>query len=304
MLFLPAPGFAQDAIDQGRIKDMLKWTPRRSRLSTDWPDALYPPDEGGQNWRLVLPFQESFVNCFRQMCSDVDHYVHISKKNRCCIFLNDSQWNEESVKQAQSWVKTTGRYVAIRDCLALSFALDYRTEGGDPNKPRTQVGDLCRRAKPYGANETYDRDAAKELAKLCAGFLKEMTCYDLADCIVSMPPSRPDKPFDLPEFLAGHIASAIKKPHLADAIQTVKSRRQLKAVSLKDKLKVLSGTVRVDPKAFKDKNVLIVDDLYQSGTSVNYVAMLLQQSGARSISAVACEKTAGNADNVDEQDSE
>ncbi|MBI4459698.1 MAG: hypothetical protein HY648_06540 [Acidobacteria bacterium] len=203
------------------------------------------------------------------------------------------------MREAEKWIRTVGQYVAIRDCLALSFALDYRTEGGDPAKNKTQVGDLCRRAKPYGENAEYDKEAARELARLCSSFLREMTCYKFADCVVAMPPSRQKKPFDLPRYLAQKVASTLEKEHLSDNVRTVKGRRALKDLRLEDKLDELKGTVEVDEGAFQGKRVLIVDDLYQSGVSVNYVGMLLLEAGAKKIFGLACEKTSRNDANLE-----
>jgi predicted amidophosphoribosyltransferase len=72
----------------------------------------------------------------------------------------------------------------------------------------------------------------------------------------------------------------------------------LKATSVDAKLDQLKGTIEIDGNAFKGKSVLIIDDLYQSGTSVNYLGMLLLEAGAKRILGLACEKTVGNFDNV------
>ena len=128
--------------------------------------------------------------------------------------------------------------------------------------------------------------------------LQKLTCYDSADCVVAMPSSRLKKTFDLPSYLAGKIASATGKKNLCDAVRTVKQRKQLKGLPVDEKLDALKGTVRVDGNAFQGKTVLIVDDLYQSGISLNYVAMLLLEAGARKVFGLACEKTSTNDDNI------
>ena len=72
----------------------------------------------------------------------------------------------------------------------------------------------------------------------------------------------------------------------------------MKDALLEDKLEALEGTIEVDPEPFKDKVVLLVDDLYQSGVSMNYVAMLLLEAGAKKVYGLACEKTCSNDDNI------
>jgi hypothetical protein len=289
-------GPQQDPITEDRIREMIGWTPRRSKLATDWQNALHEPQTADGNWSLVLPFRETFENAFTSMYQGINYHLHQGK--RFCVFLNDSQWNEEAVSEARGWLSTVGEHVAIRDCLALSFALDYRMESGDPQKSKTKVGDLCRRAKPYEGNPSYDPKAANELAQICIEFLLKMECYKSAGCVVAMPPSRPDKPFDLPHYIAGEVVVALGKKDLREAVKTVKRRGQLKAVSAEEKLNQLRGTIHVDPGAFKDRSVLIIDDLYQSGTSINYVAMLLMQAGAKKAFGLSCEKTLTNFDNL------
>lgn len=219
---------------------------------------------------------------------------HKGKSRPLVIFLKDS----EAVESAEAWVATVCEYVAIRDCLALSFALDYRVEAGDPDGAKTKIGNLCRRAKPYEREDRWDQAAADELAECCLDALRELTCYDTADCVVAVPPSRPDKPFDLPRHLARRIAAALGKVDLSDAVSTRSARNQLKGLPVADKLDELKGTVEVDASMFTGMTVLLLDDLYQSGTSMNYVAMLLLQAGAKKIFGLACEKTLRNDDNV------
>lgn len=291
-------GPIQNPITEERIREMVQWTPRRMKLSAEWKEVLHPPSGSSKNWSLVLPFPETFQNSFQATCGAVNHYAHLGKNNRCVIFLNDSEWDNESVEKAKVWIASVDDHVAIRDCLSASFALDYRMEDGDPQKSKTVVGDLCRKAKPYEGSSTYDRGAAGELAKACVEFLGKVDCYDSADCVVAMPPSRPDKLFDLPRYLAVKVASKLGKESLVDAVKTKRARGQLKVASVDAKLNQLKGTIGIDGDSLKGRSVLIIDDLYQSGTSVNYLGMLLLDAGAKRILSLACEKTVGNFDNV------
>lgn len=65
-----------------------------------------------------------------------------------------------------------------------------------------------------------------------------------------------------------------------------------------DKLDTLVDTIEVDDGIFAGRNVLLVDDLYQSGTSMNYCGLLLLRAGADRVFGLACEKTCRNDDNV------
>jgi len=129
-------------------------------------------------------------------------------------------------------------------------------------------------------------------------FLNEMTCYKSADCIVAMPPSDPTKEYNLPRYLAKEIAAKWGREDLTGHVRTIKARDSIKGVPLAGKLDTLLGTIEVDSGVFDKRQVLLIDDLYQSGISMNYCGLLLLQAGAWKIFGLACEKTCRNDDNV------
>lgn len=283
-------------ISRENIQEMITWEPRRWKLSHGWPKALHKPEEPGKDWSIVLPFWETFEKTFASMCH-VNHRGLRKGKGRGYTFLKDNR--PEALKKVKDWLELMGNYVAIRDCLTLSFALDFDKENGDPEKPQTRIGELRTRAKPYGKIPTADTyQAANELSKACLDFLDKMTCYNPATCIVGMPPSRPDKTFDLPAHLAANIANRLNKPDLTFLVKTIKERPQLKDEPIEKKLESIEGTVSIDPHALEKQIVLLIDDLYQSGVSTNYVAMLMLEAGAKDVFGLACEKTCRNDDNV------
>ncbi len=284
----------QDMITEERIQDMITWQPRRMKLSAEWPEPVHKPRTSSEDWSLVLPFCETLGNAFELMCA-VHHIGIRAGGGRCYTFLKDV--NElENVKE---WLDTVGKYVATRDCLALSFALDYDKEEGNPDKPQTDIGKLRSRAKPYDTEPTKDTySAAEELSKVCIEFFQKMNCYHSATCVIAMPSSKPGRDYDLPKYITAAMAKEIGRSDLSEVVKTIKERRQLKNEPLDGKLATIEGTIYVDESALKGQNVLLVDDLYQSGVSTNYVAMLMLQAGAKKVFGLACEKTCRNDDNI------
>jgi predicted amidophosphoribosyltransferase len=188
----------------------------------------------------------------------------------------------------------------MKDFLALSFALDYEREAGNPNQPQTEIGALRAQAKPYGSQSVTEQTkaAADQLVERCLGFLTEMTCYRSGACVVAMPPSNPAREYNLPRYLAQRIAEKWGRDDLTHHVRTIRPRNSIKGVPLAQKLDTLLGTIDVAPAVFDGRHVLLVDDLYQSGISMNYCALLLLRAGARKIFGLACEKTCRNDDNV------
>lgn len=291
----------QDKITSERIFEMIAWHPRRMKLSLEWKDPLHPPRNPGDDWSVVLPFRETFGNAFQVMC-DVPNIGMREGSGRCYTFLKDD--SSEARASARGCLALIGNYVAIRDCLAISFAIDYDKEEGNPDKPQTKVGALRSRAKTYDRVPTADTyRAADELVKEGLDFLEKMTCYSTATCTVGMPPSRPDKPFDLPKYLSEKISKKLGITDLTAMVKTTKVRPQLKDERLDTKLQSIEGTVSVDTNALKDQIVLLIDDLYQSGVSMNYVTMLMLEAGVKKVYGLACEKTCRNDDNIPRSES-
>ncbi len=292
-------GPRQEMITKELIEDMITWVPRRFRLC-DFDKPLKPPKELGdwqEDWNLIVPFQETFVPSFQEMCPFVDHIPFTSKGTAYYTFLKNV--SDSDIEAVQDWIETIKGYIVLRDALAISFAIDYDRVGGSPDNERTHIGNLRKRAKTYGKPATKDTCAAADgLIESCLQTLSNLTCYDSATCIVGVPPSDPEKPFDLPQYLAGGISRGLGKPDKTEAVHTITARPASKKNLLEDKLSSVEGTIKVDNDAIQDEIVLLIDDLYQSGVTMNYVAMLLLEAGAKKVLGLSCEKTCSNDDNV------
>jgi len=270
----------------------------RRQLKTEWKKALHRPERPDENWRIILPFANTYENAFRSMV-EINSYVHHGKDGRLIIFLNGTEGDKEAPGGVVSWLETVGHPVAMKDFLAISFALDYDKSSGNPQNPQTTMGALRARAKPYGgtAATTQTKEAADILAGHCGAFLNVMSCYSSADCVVAMPPCDPSNAFSLPRHLAKRIAKEWGREDLSRHL-TGKSRNPIKGVPLAQKLDTLLGTLKVDGGVFAGRKPVLLDDLYQSGISMNYCGLLLLQAGAKKIFGLACEKTCRNDDNV------
>ncbi|MFC1531517.1 hypothetical protein ACFL5T_04670 [Gemmatimonadota bacterium] len=293
-------GPAQGKITLDRISEILGWSPRRMRIGgPDWPDILKEPQGPDNDWSMVLPFCETLKNAFEFGCQAQSIGLR-EGKGRCWTFICDTAGKDlDELVDVREWIAVVGRYVAIRDGLCMSFALDFDREHGDPNAEHTPIGLLRIRAKPYG--RAADEDAllaAGQLAGALKSFLDSMRSYRFAKCVAAVPPSRSDKPFDLPRHLAAVLAAECDLEDVSGSVQTVSPRKELKDLPLDEKLPALLDTIEVDPAPIEGRSVLLIDDLYQSGTTANLVAMELLDAGAKRVLGLFCEKTCRNDANV------
>ncbi len=289
----------QDPITPEHINTLLTLTPRRMKLAADWPKVLHEPSAPGKDWTIVLPFRETFANTFRAGCHVQTIGLRPGKGDRCYTFLKGADDDPAILETVRSWVKTVDLYVGIRARLVATFALDFDRIGGDPLSAHSAIGELRVRAKPYDTDPTNDTyAAAAELADHIHAFQQTIDLYQYTDVVVGMPPSTPDRPFNLPAHLAKSLTQKIDKPDWTDRVQTTVKRPSLKSKPMSEKLGAITGTVSVKPDDWDGRTVLLVDDLYQSGVSMNYVAMLILEAGAARVLGLSCVKTCRNDDNI------
>jgi predicted amidophosphoribosyltransferase len=153
---------------------------------------------------------------------------------------------------------------------------------------RSEIGDLLYRLK-----YRYDRDAGNEIAAVAAAFLgRAKTKFD---ALVPVPPSgaRPLQPVI---FLANAIGAAVPLAAI-DCVATTRATEQLKGVTDKERRKeLLAGLHAVDAHQTQGKNILLFDDLFRSGSTLNAITDLLMGEGkAASVRVLTITKTRSNA---------
>lgn len=94
------------------------------------------------------------------------------------------------------------------------------------------------------------------------------------------------------------ISENVGIPDRSEAVRTIIPRGSVRETRVSEKLGIIEGTISVEPHAVRNEVILLIDDLYQSGVSMNYTAMMLLEAGAKRIYGLACEKTCTNNDNI------
>lgn len=175
------------------------------------------------------------------------------------------------------------------------FALDLHTlssefvghdEFGHPrfNTKRSDIGELL-----YQLKFKSDKDTVQEIVKAVEEFMK---AWDPAvDILVPVPPSthRAVQPVLI---LANVISERLRIP-LADCVTRTRDIPELKNVSdLDERLELLEGLHTVDKAATQGKSVLLFDDLYRSGATMNAITTDLYEDGkATDVFALAITRT-------------
>lgn len=148
---------------------------------------------------------------------------------------------------------------------------------------RSPVAELLYRLKYHG-----DRTAAAPIVDAAVDFLKPHAA--LIDTVVPVPAStvRAVPPVAI---LAGGIAAALGKP-LNDCVTATRATMQLKGVDdREERARLLDGLYSVDPMTVRNKSVLLIDDVFRSGATLNAVADVLIAAGAASVRVLTVTRT-------------
>jgi predicted amidophosphoribosyltransferase len=164
------------------------------------------------------------------------------------------------------------------------FVLDYHTlestyigddEYGHPmfDTKRSEIGELLYRLK-YRS----DRSVVDDLVRTIAEFFRSWN--PAVTTIIPVPPSRSGRPQQPVYILAEALSEQVGVPVRSDAILKVKEIPELKDVyGYDERLRLLEGAYKVQPSVVMGQNVLLFDDLYRSGATMNAITAVLYDEG-------------------------
>jgi hypothetical protein len=184
--------------------------------------------------------------------------------------------------------------VFIDDDLDESFALGMHTQtSAAGGYERTELGQLVYGAKSYGPHHPGDKQRAVELATRLAQFILQHPTYRRADFLATVPPSNLNKAYDLPSLLAEVIAGQVGIAMVRNAVSKARDTRPMKDCrTVQEKIDNLKDAFVGDSTLVKDKTVILVDDIYETGFSIDEVGRALHGAGASLVLGLVATKTA------------
>lgn len=261
--------------------------PRRIRI--DKTKALRAGD-ATRDPCLSFRFKETHKNLMRTAPGDIA--PSDGKNGTVYAYLKGSAAERAAIGE---WLERHHGLVACRDLLTVSLAVDFDREDGDPTKPRTPIGELRCAAKVYdGPRTSAAHQATDRLAAELAAVIARVDAYRLAHVLVAMPPHKPNPSHHLTAELVKSIAAATGIDDGSDVLTTTRERKAAKGLALEEKFTALEGTFTIDARRIRGRAIVLLDDVYQSGISMNFVAMKLQEAGATHVMGLAAEKTCRN----------
>jgi len=166
----------------------------------------------------------------------------------------------------------------------VGFALDFHSSFRGAEWKRSPIGDLVYRLKYQDDRSVLPLLVEHTLALFAAH--PEMTDFEL---IVPVPPSTP-RPFDPLEAYCRALAEAVDKPVKNCLVKTRQTRPQKEMKTLAQKRANVAGAFAVQGEMAGGR-ILLVDDLCDSGATLEEVTRLLLRRGARQVNALTWTRT-------------
>lgn len=180
----------------------------------------------------------------------------------------------------------------------LGYALDLHTISSIPimdndgniigwDTERTEIGEELYRLK-YWHSESFDEKfnhcikiskvASLFLFKVIEIFRRKIPDFSF-DYIIPIPPSK-DRDFQPVEELAKNISNLTKIPLKLNTLLKVKSTDELKGIEdINERKKILNNAFYVKPNSLNGKKIVLFDDLFRSGSTLNAATTVLKEKG-------------------------
>lgn len=182
----------------------------------------------------------------------------------------------------------------VKDSLDECFALALHTVLTETGAfQRTPLGQMVREAKPYDSGwNVGSKRQAEELAAKMTDFIRIHPAYCRVPLIAAVPPSNSDKPFDLPTFLVERVAASTGKEIVSQYIQKVRATDPMKnSATLAEKVANVKDAFQADGTKLTGQDVILLDDIYHTGTSINEVGRSIKAAGAHRVFGLTITKT-------------
>lgn len=138
------------------------------------------------------------------------------------------------------------------------------------NTTRSEIGDLV-----YQLKYKNNKNKVNDIIKLIDPFLKQWTILTDIDVVIPIPPTKKNRIFQPVFEISDKIAKHINKPIRFDFLEKIDSE-QLKNLTPEEKNNAISGSIIKHKNFIRKVNILLIDDLYKSGTTLNEVCKILK----------------------------
>jgi hypothetical protein len=201
------------------------------------------------------------------------------------VYLSDPA----DIDRALKWQDARRSLVFLRDCLYCSVALDFNLADAGIY---SELG-----LAEHNAKANADEESIAYLAARCERAVSGLGLYKTCSSICAVPPS-PEKAWDLPTEIAKRVAAATNRTDISNLVRFREQKRSLKSLALGDRWAALESAQLEVTRNLDCHTIIIIDDKYQSGTTMQFVGSKLLEAGASKVLGLSCVKTWRDTDNT------
>ena len=153
---------------------------------------------------------------------------------------------------------------------------------------RSEIGELIYQLK-YQKN----RNIVSEIMEYVKPVLDQWNIAARLDIIIPIPPTDSNRTFQPVFLIAEAIANYLGLPMSTKVLNKL-TQQQLKNVSIENKLDAIHGSITKEKKFKRNVNILLVDDLYDSGATLNEAVNVLKtDTNVKEVHVLVMTKTRG-----------
>lgn len=143
----------------------------------------------------------------------------------------------------------------------------------------------------YQLKYHYDFSKIEEITEITVEFIeKDWKILDKIDGILPVPSSK-KREIQPVHQIVRLLSDKIKKPHCLDFFEKI-SKKEIKNLSSNQREEILRDGVKKNKKLLKKASILIIDDLYDTGLSLERVTnLLLEDENIKEIYVLTITKT-------------
>lgn len=266
-----------------------------SRLQLQWYNL---EEAAGSDPVLRIPICDVYSKIIDRAFPSLNHIGwRKGSKGTCYTYLKNA--SETQLQSVRGFLDLLGQILCLTitdhlrppfaDELTEAYAIDYTFKQDQTPLEYTDAGRV-----EHAAKTNQDARSIDALADVFAKIINAHPTLLRSDIITAVP-ARPSSAFHLPARLVDALGAKLQRSVGLDITKI--EHPKLKTLPIEEKIKTLEKafTLRGD---VRDKSVLIIDDLYQSGVTLLSMARFLKQNGASDVFALACVKSWSDTDNV------
>jgi predicted amidophosphoribosyltransferase len=129
------------------------------------------------------------------------------------------------------------------------------------------------------------KELVQPLAKRLIDFIREHPKYKNVDLLLAIPSTRKDRVYQPVDLLAWEVSKNLDIPYKSELLVRARQTEQQKGMkNLEQKRSNIAGAFRVEcSEEIRNRRVLLLDDLVNSGETLKEATRMLKQAGASTV---------------------